>query len=421
MQNKLTIFLLILLFTLSSAAYGQKQVNSPFSRFNIGSLDPAGSFKSQAMGGVSVALKDNASIFFTNPATYSSLDTISFVFDFGLDYSMNKLSGSTGSYTSDDMNFDHLIMGFPLSKNWGMAVGVVPVSNGYFNMTEKIVDSEAGNYTSSHSGNGGLTNLFLGTGVQLFKNFSAGVNMTVMFGQLNRNNDFVFDDIYNVYNNSSSESLQLNGINFDYGLLYSLPLKKNYFFNAGVSLSSGKHYKSNYENFVYRYTAFGTVDTMSYTDNTLGSVFIPGTLRAGISFGKLNKLTAGIDFVSTSWSKATIPGSAGYLGDTKTYLFGIEYTPDKFSNFSLLKRMDYRLGGHTGTNYLIIGGKQIKEAGLSFGIGIPLRRTYSKANFFVDFTRRKASSNSLHTEDYVTFGASINLYDNRWFYKPKYD
>ncbi|MGE5406853.1 MAG: hypothetical protein ACM3NR_03990, partial [Methanosarcina sp.] len=257
----------------------------------------------------------------------------------------------------------------------------------------------------------------------IFKNFSVGVNMTVMFGQLNRKNDFIFDDIYNVYNNSSAENLQLTGINFDYGLLYSVPLKKNYFLNAGVSLSSGKHYKSNYENLVYRYTAFGTRDTISYTSNNSGSVFIPGTFKAGISFGKLNKFTAGVDFISTKWSKSTIPGSAGYLGDTKTFLFGVEYTPDKFSNFSFLKRIDYRLGGHTGNNYLVIGGEQIKEAGLSFGLGMPVRRSYSKskANFFVDFTRRTASaSSSLHTEDYVTFGASINLYD-WWFVKRKYD
>jgi hypothetical protein len=44
----------------------------------------------------------------------------------------------------------------------------------------------------------------------------------------------------------------------------------------------------------------------------------------------------------------------------------------------------------------------------------------SKANFFVDFTRRSAATSSLHTEDYVTFGASLNLYD-WWFVKRKYD
>ena len=46
------------------------------------------------MGGIGIgtSLRDNSSIFFSNPASYSSLDTNSFVFDFGLDYSKNILS-----------------------------------------------------------------------------------------------------------------------------------------------------------------------------------------------------------------------------------------------------------------------------------------------------------------------------------------
>jgi hypothetical protein len=333
---------------------------------------------------------------------------------------MNRLSDGTTSYTSDDMNFDHLIMGFPLSKKWGMSLGVVPFSNGYYRMTESVEDAGSGNYTSAHAGNGGLSSLFLGTGLQVFKNFAAGVNMTVLFGQLKRNNDFYFDDIYNAFNNSSSESLQLTGINLDYGVQYTIPLKKNYFINAGASFTPGKYYKSNYVNFVYRYTAFGTSDTISYTANESGSVFIPGRFRAGVSFGKINKFTAGLDFVSTRWSKSTIPGSASYIADTKMFMFGLEYTPDKFSNFGLIRRIDYRIGAHTGDNYLVIGGKQVKEAGISAGFGLPLR-TYSKANFFVDFTRKTGSATGgIRTEDYITFGASINLYDF-WFVKHKYD
>lgn len=420
MRNKLLSFLLILLFPAAFTAYGQKQVNSPFSRFNIGSLEPAGSFKSLGMGGVSIGIRDNSSIFFTNPASYSSIDTNSFVFDFGVDYSMNKLTDGTSVYTSDDMNFDHLIMGFPLSKKWGVGFGIVPLSNGYYNMTENI-ESSGVNYTSTHKGDGGLNSLFVGIGAMIFKNFSAGINMTVLFGQLDRQNDFTLADVYNSYNNGSTEKLQLSGINFDYGVQYSLPINKKYFLNAGASLTAGKRYKASYKNFIYKYTAFGTMDTMSYEGNNSGSFLIPGTFRAGVAFGKTNVLTIGLDYIKSNWSESDIPGSNGYAADSRQLLAGIEYTPDRFANFGLLKRMDYRIGFHTGDNYLVINGNQVKEIGASFGIGIPLRRTYSKANFFVDFTRKSLSAASLKREDFVTFGASINLYDWQWFRKPLYD
>ena len=424
MRSKIIILFSLLLFTFTFAM-GQKQVNSPYSRFNIGTLEPTGPFRGQGMGGIGVSMRDNSSIFYVNPASYSSLDTISFVFDFGLDYTMNRLSTGDEGYSSDDMNFDHLVIGFPLAKGFGIAAGVVPVSNGYYRMMERVVaedpeyDPVIGPYSALHSGEGGLTNFFIGTGIKVSKNLSAGVNMTILFGQLRRSNQFSFDDLFNVYHNNSTERLQMGGINFEYGLQYLLPLKNKNFINAGISYTTGKHYNSDYENFVYRYTSFGTSDTISYTSGVGNAVLLPGTLRAGVSFGKTDKFIAGFDFVTTNWSEADIPGSSGYAADTRTLMFGAEFTPDKFSNFGFLRRMDYRIGGHTGSNYLVIGGEQVKEIGVTAGLGMPMRRTPSKTNLFVDFTR-KTGAGSLHTEDYFTVGISINLYD-WWFRQRKYE
>ncbi len=427
MQNKLITAILISLFSFAFTANGQKLINSPYSRFNIGTLEPAGSFRSQAMGGISTSMRGNSSIYFSNPASYSSFDTISFIFDFGIDYSKNILSNGSSRYSSDDMNFDHLMMGFPLAKGWGFAFGFVPMSNGYYKMNETLLKTDPGydpligEYSINHNGDGGFNQLFVGSGIKLNKNFSAGVNMTFLFGQISRSNYFDFADFFNVFNNSSSEKLQINGVNFDYGIQYTTTLKNNYFLNAGLSLSSGKHYNANYERLAMSYTAYGTIDTVSYVSDDLTSAFIPGTLRMGISYGKKDKFTAGFDFVTTKWSKSKIPGSEGYAADTRSFLFGAEYIPDKFSNYSFLKRLEYRIGGHIEDNYLIINGEQVKEMGASCGIGLPMRRSLNMTNVFFDYTRKNGSSlNNLHTENYYTIGISLNFYDY-WFMKRKYD
>ena len=428
MQNKLIIVTFISLFSFAFTATGQKLVNSPYSRFNIGTLEPAGSFRSLGMGGIGTSLRDNSSIYFSNPSSYSSLDTNSFVFDFGLDYSINILSDGVSRFSSDDMNFDHLLMGFPLAKGWGVAAGIIPVSNGYYKMSESVLKTDSiydpivGEYASYHAGDGGFTSFFLGSGIKINKNFSAGVNMTILFGQVKRLNQFDFADFYYVFHNNSTEKLQLGGINFDYGMQYTASLKNDYFLNAGVSLSSSKYYNSKYEHISFRYTAYSTRDTISYVADDSTAAFIPGTLRLGISFGKKNKFTTGIDFITTKWSKSKIPGANGYAADTRSFLFGAEYIPDKFSNYSFLKRMEYRIGGHIEDNYLIIYGEQVKEYGASIGIGLPMRRSLSKTNLFFDFTRKTGSTvNNLHTENYYTMGISLNLYDNFWFIKRKYD
>lgn len=436
MQHKLILFTFISLFSFAFTANGQKLINSPYSRFNIGTLEPVGSFRSLGMGGIGTSMRDNSSIYFSNPASYSSLDTNSFIFDFGFDYTKDVLSDGVSSFYSDDLNFDHLIMGFPVAKRWGVAVGIVPLSNGYYKMAESVLkndpdyDAQIGEFTSSHVGDGGFTNFFLGTGLRINKNLSAGVNMTILLGQVKRTNQIVFIDITdynNIFHNISTEKMQLGGINFDYGLQYTASLKNDYFINAGASLKSGKYYNSKYEHISFSYTVFSTVDTILNVTDDLTAAFIPGTLSLGISFGKKNKYTAGFDFISAKWSNSKIPGSVGYAADTKSLLFGAEYIPDKFSNYSFLKKIEYRIGGHIGDNYLIINGEQVKEYGASFGVGIPMgrslsdKRSLSRINLFFDFTRKSGSAiNNLHTENYYTMGISLNLYDF-WFVKRKYE
>ena len=429
MRNKLLILLSISLFSFTITSNGQKLINSPYSRFNLGSIEPSGSFRSQGMGGSGVSQRDNTSIYFSNPASYSSFDTISFVFDFGVDYSMSRLTDDVSTYSSNDGNFDHLFIGFPLAKGWGFAAGISPYSNGYYKLTQSVLKTDAGydpligEYSSYHAGDGGLTSVFLGSGIKLTKNFSLGVNMTLLFGQINRTNQFDFADYYNVYHNNTSEKLEISGINFDYGLQYTASLGNKNFLNAGLSFTSGKNYNTNYEHLIYRYTAFSTRDTILSDAVNGKSTYIPGTLRIGISVGKKDNFTAGLDYISTKWTDAKIPGSTGNAADSKSFHFGIEYIPEKLSNYSVLKRLEYRVGGHVGDNYLILNGEQVKEIGASAGIGIPLRRTVSlsKANLFVDYTRRSGSlTNGLHTENYFTVGASLNLYD-WWFMKRKYE
>jgi hypothetical protein len=427
MQNKfLSVFITICIFFLEPV-YGQKLVNSPLSRFNLGSMEPAGPFRSIGMGGIGAAIRDNSSICFSNPASYSSLDTNSFVFDFGLDYGINLLSDGTDKYFSEDLNFDHLLMGFPIARGWGIATGVYSLSNGFYKIIRTVpgnVIDHTGEYIEYHAGEGSLTNFFIGTGLGITKNISAGINMSVLFGSLKRANQIDFTDDYNVFNTNSTEKLRLSGVNLDYGLQYTGKFKNDYFVNAGVSFSSGKHCKSDYEKMAFRYTSYGSsADTIpgTFISDDSTRAFIPGPLRAGLAFGKKNKFVAGIDYVTTKWSDAIISGAEGYLGDTKALLFGIEYIPDKYSNYSFVKRMEYRIGGHVEDNYLVLNGKQVKEFGMSLGVGIPMRRSYSKTNFFVDYTRKSVSTGTdPYLENYFTMGISLNLYDF-WFIKRKYD
>jgi hypothetical protein len=432
MHNKLFYLILVVLFACQFSAEGQKLVNSPYSRFNLGRLEQQGSFRSAGMGGISTALRDNNSIQFTNPASYSSFDTLSFIFDIGMDYSKSYLSNGGSSYHSDDMNFHHLMIGFPITKGFGVAAGVVPYSNGYYDLFEQVkvgdtnYDPLTGEYSQLHKGTGSYNTFFLGTGLNITKDISVGLNLTVLFGQIEKLNQVnLLSDNY-LFSSKYNEKLSLRGINFDYGIQYHTILKNEYFFTAGISYTMGKDYRSNYEKYNIRYSNFYfptlSPDTITYETNKTRKVFLPQTIRTGITFGKKNLIMAGIDYVFSNWADATIPESEGYIANSKSLRMGIEYTPKKGSNSSYLNNIDFRLGGHIANNYLVINGHQLKESGFTFGFGLPMLRTISKTNLYFDYTNRHGSADSgFPRENVYSVGVSFNLHDAYWFIKSKYN
>ncbi len=428
MQNRSAGILAAILILIPLYSSGQKLVNSPIARYNLGILEPAGSFRSLGMAGTATAMRHNTTIYFTNPASYSSLDTNSFIFDFGLDYGLNIISDGAKTDLSEDLNFDHFIIGFPISRKWGFATGLVPVSNGYYNIAETVEKGDdgyneiTGEYISYHSGSGGFTNFFLGTGLNITKNLSAGANMSLLFGSIKRYNEFDFADYYYTFQTNMTENFRMTGIGLDFGLQYTAALKNDHFLNIGASYSTPKNCKSSYQLIAYRYNVYSSADTLPgfpVYDST--KAHIPGTVRAGLAFGKKDKFVVGVDYIYSRWGEAKFKGSTGNVANTQSLLIGAEYTPDRLANYSFIKRMDYRLGGHLGNNYLLFNGDKVNEYGVSLGAGIPMRRTFSKVNFFADFTRKSVTGQSFnHYENYFTFGLSINLYDI-WFLKRKYD
>ena len=432
MQNRVAGILLAILICIPFFTYGQKSINSPLARYNLGLIEPAGSFRSLGMAGTGLAARDNLNVFYLNPASYSAIDTNSFVFDFGIDYGINLVSDGTNKDLSEDLNFDHFMIAFPIKKNWGMAMGLIPFSNGYYNISEQVsaedTDPLIGEYTAYHNGSGGFTNFFLGTGVNIAKNLSAGANMSFIFGSINRYNEFDFADYYYTFQTNMTDKFQITGIGFDAGLQYFRDLKKDYFLNLGTSFSSGRNCKSRLESTTFRYNIYSTTDTRFSSIDDSTRTYLPWSFRAGIAFGKKNKFTTSLDYAYTNWAAAKFPGSSGNLASTHTVSLGADWIPDRLSNYNFIKRIEYRAGVHAGNNYLLLNGYKVDEYGASIGAGIPMRRRYktaadfySKINFYFDYTSRSMTGAPfVHNENYFTFGLSLNMYDN-WFFKRKYD
>jgi hypothetical protein len=421
------LFLLCLVSFQTAIMSGQVDVISPFARYGIGNLELQGTIRTLGMGGVSSGIRSNTTLNFLTPASYSAIDTASFIFDFALDIAGVKLEDNENTYYSSNMNFRHILLGFPIMKGWGFSTGLLPFTNAYYTMVQRsTVDGGSGDdedIFEQHKGIGGYQKFYMGTAFSPVKYFSAGINMFIVFGEINRYNDFIFLADNNYFNTRKMENQLLNGISYELSGQFMLPLQGNRSLNFGITYAPGYNLKTKYDDIVLRYSNLQSsslaFDTLYYEQTDTTSI-LPGTLRGGISFNKFEKFTFAADIEYSAWSQASLPGSYGTYTNALAIHAGAEYIPDKYSNYSFFNRIEYRIGGRYGESYSLYEGVQVKEYGITFGAGIPMRRSRSRASFFVDLSTKGSVEETYFRETRIAVGASLSLYDF-WFLKAKYE
>jgi len=70
--------------------------------------------------------------------------------------------------------------------------------------------------------------------------------------------------------------------------------------------------------------------------------------------------------------------------------------------------------------YVQVGDYQLKDYGITFGVGLPLGRTRSSMNVAFTMGTRGTLENNLIKENYGILTFSVTLHD-LWFFKRKFD
>jgi hypothetical protein len=396
---------------------------SPFSRYGLGDLHHYGYGRTAAMGGASLGSRHSLQINSANPASYNALDSLSFVFDFGVDGTFSDYKSDYGKLKATDVNFRYFSLNWPITRWLGAGMGVQPFSDmGYEVGFVEEVDNESNVY-HSYNGDGTTSKAFLGASVMLFKGLSVGANFNYLFGRLNQNTNVAFDssDLFYI---SKSEGTRLRDFTLTYGLQYDLELKKDQFLTVGVTFEPQSEVTALHRLFNYKAIALSTstlTDTVEFIAESKAIIKLPSTFGVGLSYSKLNKLEINADYYYAGWSKATFFGKTDPLiTDLSRISAGFEYIPEAFSIRSYLKRVKYRMGIHQENSYLKLNNHQIKEFGISFGAGIPFPKSKSTANFAVEFGKKGTTKDNLVRNNYAKLSLYLNLYDY-WFVQRKFD
>ena len=425
-KGRLILFGLTLLLSAQMIAVkGQVTINSPYTRYGLGNLvengmDP----RITAMGGLYYGLRDNNLINTANPASYTAFDSISFIFDGGIFGVLTNLQSGQLTDQGSYISLSHLMFGFPVTRWWRTSLGVLPFSYvGYDIYSEEELEGIT-KVKNVYQGSGGFNQLYWGNAFVIGKKLSLGFNIKYMFGSIHRNRGISFPDSTEIKNTYITGTIRPSDIYGEIGFQYKASLPKDLFMVVGgvfgpqVSINSkasflATTYNGDINSVQYSY------DTIDFRPNEKGSFTLPVRIGTGITIGKEGKWVAGTDFLWQNWEKYRYYGQSDSLLNRWNIALGGEYVPDYRNSSSYVKKMAYRAGLHFGKTPLNLQGKHLQEFGISFGVGLPVKKSKSTLNFSATFGKRGTKLYGLIRENFFRFTIGVNVFEN-WFIKSKY-
>lgn len=413
----------LLLATLTAPSLAQNNTNSPYTRYGYGQLSDQSFGNSKAMGGTAFGLRDGSHINASNPASYTAIDSLTFLFDGGLTLQNMNITDGTTKINTKNSSFDYMAVQFRTSRHAAFSLGLLPFSNvGYnFGANNKINNpddpSQIINSRYSSFGDGGLHQFYLGGGYSPFKSLSFGANISYLFGSVNRALTVTFPDDNTITGYNELDNFRIRDFKFDLGLQYTQKLNKKDALTLGLVFTPG--HSLNSEATKIRTTS------VSDTTNLNNSFDLPTMFGAGLTYVHSDNLTIGFDYSLQKWGKADFFGQKT-LCDRSRYSLGAEYVPNRLKR-NYFNRIRYRVGAFYSDPYIKVDNgnpnpelwsKGPKEYGISAGFGLPLFNTKSILNLSAQYVKVKADTKSLINENYLKICVGIT-FNERWFAKWK--
>lgn len=390
----------------------QNGTMTPYSSYGLGVLRDGATSAQRSMGSVGVAMNSGRQINFMNPASYAAVDSITFLFDMGVDLTQLWQKETTGGENYRENSFggglDYVTMQFPIYRNIGASIGLVPFSSVGYGFGSKI-----DNGIDSRQGSGSINELYAGIAARPFKGFSIGANVSYLFGT-------IINETYAQISATQSalfqRQMQVRDYRLNFGAQYSLNINKRDRLTVGLTFSPGKDLHGTSRSVNYD-TANESTPEYSDESKLQGAYSIPLTWAAGINYDFDRKLMVEFDYLYQPWSKAKFANFTNfdYANRTK-YGVGLQYTPDYRGGY--FKRINYRIGANYCDDYMRIKGNQLREYSITAGFGFPVPSLKTTVNLGVEWMTRKAHPNPLIKENYlnITFGINFN---EMWFNQSK--
>jgi len=412
---------ILLLFFVALAAKAQV-ASSPFSKFGIGDIYGSGLAQNQGMGGIGISNPNSSYLNNQNPALLV-FNRIT-VFQGGLQAENRKATDGTTTQSFFSANLNYLAIGLPvIPGKWTTSVGLTPYSHVNYNISYSDLASGSNiPINRQETGTGGINQFFWSNGVTINKYLSLGARASYLFSSI------VTQDINKFVSSSSTYASvyvrdYFHGLNFSGGISFHKDslFKKNYRINIGAVYSLKSDINTQHFSRYQLNSITGPILDSATIDNNLGGkMTLPKNFGVGLSFGKVDKWTAGADFTYLDFR--TFNGFTNSIG-IPTIGFrsgvGFEFIPDIFDYSNYFNRITYRIGAAYEKSPYLVNGNTLMDQGATFGFSLPVGG-WSTVDLGIKVGKRGVVLRNLIEENYfrVYFGITFN---DRWFIKRKFD
>lgn len=454
------IKLIVALAALLPAAVGAQtsSINafSPYTMYGIGEQNTPGTLPMRSMGGVGVAMRGTGVVNLLNPAAYSAVPQKSFLFNFGMEgqnyYNSQTVSGQSKSTAYNTFNFHDIAFQLPLAKRVGLGFSLTPYSSvGYRTKYDHPYDpndpvwGNVGRVQYNYQGEGDVTEVKVGIGWEIFKNFSVGIAAQYYWGDIDRDyvstttaivpeGDATFSSII------GNDNYNISSIKGQVGVQWNAIMSPKRALTLGAAFDFGGNLNPKVTSTTY-------INNMTTTtvrgDTTSLALVLPRQLSVG-AYYQTAKWTVGLDYVYQNWggrNKGTAFTGVTGSGDdrtayevaytnTSTVKIGVEFTPSRYDVRHFLKRWSYRAGFRYGNYNQSFNGDRLSQYAVTAGVGVPVKfLAISAVDVGFEYGRRGyniAERVGLVRQQYFKFAIGFTLFAGSengeyWFLRPKYD
>lgn len=386
-------------------AWAQNATSSPTSRFGYGELNNNLPGAYRGMGGVGIGMRSNKVINPAQPASYTSCDSMTFMFDIAGSLLYTNYGDSYGQSNKVNGNLEYMTMQFPIwRQHIAMSLGVTPYSAvGYnFALTDSI--NQDYYYSQNYRGTGGFTQVYGGLSVNICDWVALGVNVYYMFGNIEQSRGLSFTDA-TMDSVQMVERLSANSLRLRYGMQVFHTFGKH-----TVNMGAVYENKQPFSRMNYEQIEMTTADTISMISTGFD---MPMMYGVGLSYSYANRWLIGADYMCHDWANANYFGQTQSLQKRHRMALGAEYRNDPTSR-KYVDQIYWRLG----VNYTTAYTNRYNEAewGVSMGVGFPLRTAGTVINTTLEYGKR--GTRNVLSENYLRLVVNASISEH-WFFKRK--